>query len=326
MARTAWITLAPVASTRENIRTTAALMEPHRNVDWIHPIGNNFYLDIFSLKELLAGQQCMRRLLLIPPALCVFICLLDGIAVGADPSLDIQAPGPEIAADNVPEEAAPATIDNAQEYEEDAAGEASPGIRDPLEPFNRAVFVFNDKAYFWVMKPVARGYAAVVPEPARVSVRNFFSNITTPIRLVNSLLQGRIRDSGVELLRFAINSTVGIAGLFDAAKNDFQIDKGDEDLGQTLGAWGMGHGLYIVLPLLGPSSLRDAAGLAGDAFLDPVNYLEDLETVIAAKAFKAENEVSLTIGDYEDLKKSAVDPYIAVRDAFVQHRADKVRR
>jgi phospholipid-binding lipoprotein MlaA len=256
----------------------------------------------------------MRRLFLIPPAVWVCLYLLHGNALGADPYLDPPAPGPAAAADNV------------LAGESDVSEETSPGIRDPLEPFNRAIFLFNDKAYFWVMKPVAQGYAAVIPEPVRVSVRNFFYNLATPIRLANNLLQGRIRDSGAELLRFTINSTIGIGGLFDPAKNDFHIDRRDEDLGQTLGAWGMGHGVYIVLPLLGPSSLRDAAGLAGDAFLDPVNYLDDLEAVVAVKAFKAENEVSLTIGDYEDLRKSAVDPYVAFRDAFVQHRAANVRR
>ena len=204
--------------------------------------------------------------------------------------------------------------------------EASPpSLADPLEPINRALFVFNDKAYFWVMKPVAQGYRAVVPEGVRISVRNFFSNIAMPIRFVNNLLQGKIRNSGVELARFAINTTAGIGGLFDPAKNDFHIKPREEDLGQTFGKYGLGHGFYIVLPLLGPSSLRDAAGLAGDSFLDPVNYAGDVEVVVGAKTFKAENEVSLRIGDYEDLTKSAIDPYVAVRDAYSQHRAKKVQ-
>lgn len=231
----------------------------------------------------------------------------------------------------------PSPADNVTEIEieepppdeggEETVGEPpSPSVRDPLEPINRAIFVFNDKVYFWVMKPVAQGYRAVAPEPARVSVRNFFSNLTTPIRFANNLLQGRIRNSGTELLRFVINTTIGMVGLFDIAKRDFGLDRRDEDLGRTLGTYGLGHGFYIVLPLLGPSSVRDAAGLVGDAFLDPVNYLEDLEVILAVKAFKAENEVSLRIGDYEDLKESAVDPYTALRDAYVQHRARKVPR
>ena len=198
-------------------------------------------------------------------------------------------------------------------------------LADPLEPLNRALFVFNDKAYFWVMKPVAQGYAAVVPETARFSVRNFFRNITMPVRFVNNLLQGKIRNSGVELLRFFINTTAGIGGLFDPAKNDFHIEPKDEDLGQTLGKYGLGHGFYLVLPLLGPSSLRDTVGRAGDYFLDPVNYVDDSEVAIGAKVLRAENEVSLRIGEYEDLTKSAIDPYVAVRDAYSQYREKKVR-
>ncbi len=200
-----------------------------------------------------------------------------------------------------------------------------PHLADPLEPLNRALFVFNDKAYFWVMKPVAQGYAAIVPEMARISVRNFFRNITMPIRFVNNLLQGKIRNSGVELLRFFVNTTAGIGGLFDPAKNDFSLEPRNEDLGQTLGKYGLGHGFYLVLPLLGPSSLRDTVGLAGDYFLDPVNYVDDSKVVIGAKVLRAENEVSLRIGEYEDLKKSSIDPYVAVRDAYSQYREKKVR-
>lgn len=212
------------------------------------------------------------------------------------------------------------------DFARDPFGEESPPPRlaDPLEPLNRALFVFNDKAYYWVMKPVAQGYAAIVPETARVSVRNFFRNITMPVRFVNNLLQGKIRNSGIELLRFLINTTTGIGGLFDPAKNDWHIEPRDEDLGQTLGKYGLGHGFYLVLPFLGPSSLRDTVGLAGDFFLNPVNYIDDDRVVIGAHVLNTENEVSLRIGEYEDLTKSALDPYVAVRDAYSQHRAKKV--
>ncbi len=202
----------------------------------------------------------------------------------------------------------------------------SSSIADPIEPINRALFVFNDKAYYWVMKPVARGYRAVVPETVRIMVKNFFSNLAMPIRFANNLLQGKIRNSGVELARFAINTTAGIGGLFDPAKNDYHIEPRNEDLGQTFGRYGLGHGFYLVLPLLGPSSLRDAAGLAGDFFLDPVNYAGETEVVVGVKIFKAENELSLRIGEYEDLTKSALDPYVAVRDAYSQYRAKEVRK
>jgi phospholipid-binding lipoprotein MlaA len=214
-----------------------------------------------------------------------------------------------------------------QDFPEDPFGEAAapPTVADPLEPVNRVLFVVNDKAYFWVLKPVAQGYRAVVPEFLRVSVRNFFSNLAMPVRFVNNLLQGKIRNSGVELLRFTLNTALGFGGLFDPAKDDYSLEPRREDLGQTFGKYGLGHGLYIVLPLLGPSSLRDATGLLGDIFLGPFNYLGDREVVIGATVLEAENEVSLTIGEYEDLKKSAIDPYVAVRDAYIQFRAKKVK-
>ncbi len=228
------------------------------------------------------------------------------------------------AADNAagPAQAAPEPTGPAGEAAEE---EPLPTVADPLEPVNRAIFVFNDKAYFWVLKPVARGYRAVVPEGARVSVRNFFSNLGTPVRFANNLLQGKVKGAGAELLRFVINSTIGIAGLFDPAGAGFHIEKRNEDLGQTLGRYGLGQGFYIVLPILGPSSARDAVGLAGDAFADPLTYIEDPWAEAGVRAFKSENEVSLSIGDYEDLTESSVDPYAAVRDAYVQYRARKVR-
>jgi phospholipid-binding lipoprotein MlaA len=266
----------------------------------------------------------MRRSHLTPLAVLAGILLLSGAAWGADDTLQVpEPPAASAPADAAGAEGADAAfVDNASEVEE-AAEAPSPAVRDPIEPVNRAIFAFNDKAYFWVMKPVAQGYGAIVPEQARVCVRNFFSNLAMPIRLVNHLLQGKLRNTGTELLRFTINSTLGFAGLFDVARKDFHIERRDEDLGRTLGSYGLGHGVYIVLPLLGPSSLRDAISLAGDAFLDPVNYVDGVWTVLAIKAYKTENEVSLRIGDYEDLKKASVDPYAALRDAYIQHRGRK---
>jgi len=239
----------------------------------------------------------------------------SGRETGAAPESDIAEHG---TADSV----SPDTDSGEDPFREEVS---RPSLPDPLEPVNRALFVFNDKAYFWVMKPVAQGYRAVVPEVMRISVRNFFSNLAMPIRFVNNLLQGKIRNAGVELLRFALNTTAGIGGFFDPAKDDFRLVTRDEDLGQTFGTYGFGHGLYIVLPLLGPSSLRDAVGQAGDSFLDPLHYVENTEVVIGAKVLNAENEISLRIGEYEELAKSALDPYVAVRDAYSQYREKKVR-
>ena len=279
----------------------------------------------------------IRKLYLAFAIVWACLLLLQGNAHGGDPPRSLPAPDPSDASASAAKEADDGRADEPpgeggspgvaeDEGVETAGEEPPPSLRDPLERVNRVLFVFNDKAYFWVMKPVAQGYKAVVPEGVRVSVRNFFSNLATPIRFVNTLLQAKFKGSGTELLRFVINSTIGIGGLFDVARKDFRIDRRDEDLGQTLGVYGLGHGAYIVLPLLGPSSIRDTAGLAGDSFLDPVNYLDDLAAILAVKAFKAENEISLTIGDYEDLKKASVDPYVAVRDAYVQYRARMVEK
>jgi phospholipid-binding lipoprotein MlaA len=193
-------------------------------------------------------------------------------------------------------------------------------VPDPLEKWNRWVFTFNDRLYFWVMKPAAKGYNAVIPEVARTSVSNFFKNLTTPVRFVNSLFQGKIRSAGIELARFGINTTYGLAGLLDTAKKRFDLELQEKDTGLTLGSYGIGEGIYIVWPFLGPSSLRDTIGTVGDGYLSPVDYINPLEDAIAVNAYEYFNDVSLHIGDYEDLKESAIDPYIAVRDSYIQHR------
>ncbi|HWI40304.1 MAG TPA: VacJ family lipoprotein [Verrucomicrobiae bacterium] len=193
-------------------------------------------------------------------------------------------------------------------------------IADPLEPWNRAMYHFNDKLYFWVLKPVAQGYNVVAPEPVRISVRNFFFNLTMPIRFVNSLLQGKVGAAGTELGRFGINTTVGIAGLFDVAQSAFDLSPQKEDFGQTLGFYGMPGVFYIVWPVLGPMTLRDTIGFAGDLFLDPVNYLGNPWISAGIHAYDRVNDTSLKLGQYEDLKKDAFEPYSAVKDAYVQYR------
>ena len=202
--------------------------------------------------------------------------------------------------------------------------EATVQIADPLYPWNKAMYHVNDKLYFWLMKPLAQGYSAIAPEDIRISVSNFFDNLATPIRLVSNLLQLKVKDAGKELFRFLYNSTAGVCGLADAAREDFGIGQQDEDLGQTLGSYGIGHGIYLVWPFLGPSSLRDTVGRIGDRFLSPVHYINPTEASVGITVYDKVNETSLRIGDYEDLKKSAIDPYISIRDAYLQHRKKKV--
>jgi len=200
-------------------------------------------------------------------------------------------------------------------------------IADPLEPINRVFFTFNDKLYFWVLKPVAKGYRYVIPEPFRVGFRNMFTNIAMPIRAINCLLQGKIKGFGRELLRFVVNSTVGFFGFVDAARIGMHVEAQDEDFGQTLGVFGAGPGIYIDWPIFGPSSIRDTFGLAGDFLADPLTYLvSGTKETIAVRGGDRVNRTSLTIGEYESLKKSALDPYVAVRNAYFQYRRSKIEK
>jgi phospholipid-binding lipoprotein MlaA len=198
-------------------------------------------------------------------------------------------------------------------------------IADPLEPFNRAMYHFNDKLYFWALKPVARGYNLVIPEPARVSVKNFFSNLRFPIRFVSSLLQADFSGAATELGRFAVNTIWGVGGLLDpSSSQQLNLPKRDADFGQTLGVYGVGQGFYIVWPILGPSSPRDSAGIVGDFFLYPVSYISPWYDWLAVRAYEEVNDTSLSIGDYESLQEAAIDPYVALRDAYSQYRQKKV--
>jgi len=193
-------------------------------------------------------------------------------------------------------------------------------ISDPIEPWNRAMYQFNDKLYFWVLKPIALGYSFVVPEPGRVAVHNIYDNIKAPIRIVNNFLQFKIKPSGIELGRFLINSTMGVVGIWDPAQDCFDMKPYPEDLGQTFGHYGLGQGFYIVWPFLGPSSVRDTVGYGGDLFLTPTTYLQPAYVPYAVESYRTVNEASLHIGDYEALQKAALDPYIALRDAYAQNR------
>jgi len=206
------------------------------------------------------------------------------------------------------------------------AEEETLGIYDPLEPINRLFFHFNDKLYFWVLKPVARGYAKVVPKPVRARVKNFFLNLAAPIRMVNCLLQGKFKSASNELVRLIVNTTVGALGLEDVAKEKLDLPPQQEDLGQTLGRLGLGPGIFINWPFFGPSSLRDSVGMLGDFFLDPINYLApSTKENLTVKGYKTVNKTSLTIGEYEKFKNAALDPYVSMREAYYQYRKEQIK-
>ncbi len=193
-------------------------------------------------------------------------------------------------------------------------------VFDPLSGYNRVMTQVNDKVYFWLLKPVAQGYSFVIPEPARLAVGRFFTNLLMPVRFTNNLLQLKMKRAGTELTRFVVNSTIGILGLADPAAKSFDLQAYPEDFGQTMGHYGVGGGMHIVLPLLGPSNLRDAIGLVPDYYLDPVSYIDHTETALAVRAYRQVNKTSLHIGEYESLKEDAVDLYPFLRDAYEQRR------
>ncbi len=204
--------------------------------------------------------------------------------------------------------------------EAETAGERveEPRVRDPLERYNRAMFKFNDKLYFWVLEPVTRGYKKAVPEDFRVLINNVYKNVLSPIRIVNSLLQFKVKEAGVDLTRFVVNSTVGVGGLRDVG-SCMGLNEHDEDFGQTLGFYGVGPGFYVVWPVLGASTARDSVGLVGDYFLSPLVYVP-FYPAVGIWMHDRVNALSFRLGDYEALKKAAVDPYIAVRSAYYQNR------
>ena len=212
------------------------------------------------------------------------------------------------------------------DYANDTFKEERVEIADPLEPFNRAMHQFNDKLYFWALKPFAQGYNTVVPEPARISVKNFFSNLGFPARFLNCLLQTDFGGASTEFSRFAINTVWGVGGLLDpSAGKELDLQKQDTDLGQTLGVYGVGHGFYIVWPVYGPSSPRDTVTIGGDCFLYPPSYIEPWYVNRGVWAYEKINYVSLRIGDYESLIGAAIDPYVSIRDAYIQYRLKDVK-
>ena len=219
--------------------------------------------------------------------------------------------------------------DNSDTFEDEFSSDDSKDIIDPLHTYNRAMTTFNDTAFTYILNPISEGYATITPEPIRQGVSNFIHNILFPIRFTNNVLQGKFQNSSDELERFIVNSTVGIAGIFDPASTYMNIPAHNEDFGQTLGHYGVGAGFHIVLPLLGPSNVRDSIGLVADAYLSPLVYYKELEKyrlpsnnaqTFAILGFEIVNKNSLHLGAYESLKKDAIDLYPFLRDFYEQKR------
>lgn len=196
-------------------------------------------------------------------------------------------------------------------------------IDDPFEPFNRTMHGFNTGLGNYVFDPLISGYRFVVPEVGRERVSSFASNLGEPVIFLNSIFQGDVDRSFTSFWRFIINSTFGIAGIFDVA-TIAGLEYRKEDFGQTLGVHGLGAGPYLVLPVIGPSSGRDAFGLIVDIFLDPFNYLVEDEALYALNAVEAVSAYDSIYDLKENVESSAIDPYATFRSLYYQRRQSMI--
>ena len=208
-------------------------------------------------------------------------------------------------------------------------------IIDPLSGYNRFMTSFNDKVVLYALNPVSEAYGYIIPEPLRIGVANFIHNINFPIRFVNNLLQGKFQNTSDELERFLVNSTIGLAGLMDPAKHYMHIPAHNEDFGQTLGYYGVDTGFHIVLPFFGPSNVRDLVGITVDAYASPLINVRGLENYkipdnfaqsVGITTFYFVNKNSLHLGEYESIKKDAIDLYPFLRDIYEQNRISEIEK
>ena len=198
---------------------------------------------------------------------------------------------------------------------------------DPFEGFNEKMFWFNREVVDrYVLKPIATGWDFLLPDPVQRGVHNFFDNLAVVRRVVNNSLQLKFNGAATELARFGINSTIGLVGFFDVAKDGFGIEQKDEDTGQTFGVWGAGPGPYLVLPFLPPLTVRDGIGYAFDVAMTPYTYFIPWWGSIAGTLTNTVNERSLNLDRFERVAESTVDLYGAVRNGYLQRRAAAIKQ
>jgi phospholipid-binding lipoprotein MlaA len=223
-------------------------------------------------------------------------------------------------------------------------GEAESEDYDPWEPLNTKIFEFNRQIDRWILKPVATGYDYIVPDPLQVGVSNFFYNLRVTPRFVNNIFQGKLKGAGIEVGRFLVNTTVGLAGFIDVAER-LDLKTPEEDTGQTLGFYGVPPGPYLIVPLMQPFTVRDLAGYVTDIFLNPINWLVlpiiEIEAIpsviphanrttssliqITGRITYVVNERSLNLEKYEGVEEATLDLYSAVRNAYLQSRAKAIQ-
>jgi phospholipid-binding lipoprotein MlaA len=260
---------------------------------------------------------------------------VEPAAVGADtPSArsdvaaDVTSAPAEPGAAPAPQAAGPSPADAwmAQARDTDEDIDAVENEYDPWEKFNEKTFEFNRRLDKYVLKPVAKAYNFITPDELQIMISNAFDNISFPPRLVNSVLQGKLKGAGRELARFLINSTAGVGGLFDPAKDVFGLTKSREDFGQTLGFYGVGPGPYLIVPFMEPLTVRDGIGKAVDGAMDPLAYYLPLFwDRLGMKIGDIVNERSLNLDLFQGFEESVIDLYSAVRHGYLQRREKLIR-
>ena len=196
-------------------------------------------------------------------------------------------------------------------------------VNDPLESMNRVVFSFNQFADGLLFKPLAILYT-MLPTVVQDGIGGMLETMRTPVTLANNLMQGELERAGETVGRFAVNATAGIGGFFDVAA-EFGLEGHREDFGQTLAVWGSGEGMYLVLPLFGPSNPRDAIGLGVDTFLDPLRYYLDTEPLLYRTAVRGIHERASVIDALDEIERTSIDFYATMRSLYRQHRDDVIR-
>ena len=200
---------------------------------------------------------------------------------------------------------------------------ADNGVNDPLEPMNRAIFSFNQFAEGLLFKPLALLYRDLLPPEVQDAMSGILETLHTPVVLANDILQGEPERAAETLGRFFINGTLGLGGIFDVAA-EFGMAGHNEDFGQTLAVWGSGEGMYLVLPLLGPSSLRDGIGLGVDAMIDPLTYYASFGEQAGRSAARGINELSGVVDSLDEIERTSLDFYATLRSLYRQQRADQI--
>lgn len=204
-------------------------------------------------------------------------------------------------------------------------------VADPLEKLNRASFWCNDKMYLIVFRPLSKGYEKVIPKRVRNGIFNVYENAKFPVRLVNSALQGEFKRVGLHTEKFLLNTVGGIGGMIRVSDKFPELaELPEEDTGKTFAKWGMDHGFYLVIPFLGPSSLRDGVGLIGDYAMNPVNWgvfwSGDHDWTVIPPSGNTLRSLPMQLALYDETKRDAIDPYLAVRSGYVQFRAAAVKK